>query len=99
MELLQYLDMEQSWLNTVEDKVQATENLPESTEAVSEALEVHTHTHTHIVNTFSSSFLILLFLCLKVQFLRINTILPFYTESLLSSNIIIRPLNFFAEWL
>ncbi|XP_026196819.1 dystrophin isoform X4 [Anabas testudineus] len=39
MELLQYLDMEQSWLNTVEDKVQATENLPESTEAVSEALE------------------------------------------------------------
>ncbi|KAM9339039.1 utrophin isoform 1-T1 [Symphorus nematophorus] len=39
MELLQYLDMEQSWLNTLEEKVQATENLPESTEAVSEALE------------------------------------------------------------
>ncbi|GLD72355.1 dystrophin-like protein [Lates japonicus] len=39
MELLQYLDMEQSWLNTVEEKVQATDNLPESTEAVNEALE------------------------------------------------------------
>ncbi|XP_041661475.1 utrophin isoform X3 [Cheilinus undulatus] len=39
MELLQYLDMEQSWLNTVEEKVQASDNLPESTEAVSEALE------------------------------------------------------------
>ncbi|XP_063757579.1 dystrophin isoform X2 [Eleginops maclovinus] len=39
MELLQYLDMEQSWLNTLEEKVQATENLPESTEAVNEALE------------------------------------------------------------
>uniref|UniRef100_A0A3P8QCA9 Utrophin n=1 Tax=Astatotilapia calliptera TaxID=8154 RepID=A0A3P8QCA9_ASTCA len=39
MELLQYLDMEQSWLNTLEEKLQATENLPESTEAVNEALE------------------------------------------------------------
>ncbi|XP_072299012.1 utrophin [Eucyclogobius newberryi] len=39
MELLQYLDMEQSWLNTLEEKVHATENLPESTEAVNEALE------------------------------------------------------------
>ncbi|XP_069370635.1 utrophin isoform X2 [Paralichthys olivaceus] len=39
MELLQYLDMEQNWLSTVEEKVQATDNLPESTEAVSEALE------------------------------------------------------------
>ncbi|XP_035474370.2 utrophin isoform X3 [Scophthalmus maximus] len=39
MELLQYLDMEQSWLNTLEEKVQATDNLSESTEAVSEALE------------------------------------------------------------
>ncbi|XP_047429770.1 dystrophin isoform X4 [Mugil cephalus] len=39
MELLQYLDMEQSWLNSLEEKVQATENLPESTEAVNEALE------------------------------------------------------------
>lgn len=41
MELLQYLDIEQSWLNTLEEKVQATDNLPESTEAVNEALEVH----------------------------------------------------------
>uniref|UniRef100_A0A3B4A8T2 Utrophin n=1 Tax=Periophthalmus magnuspinnatus TaxID=409849 RepID=A0A3B4A8T2_9GOBI len=39
MELLQYLDMEQSWLNTLEEKVQATEHLPENTEAVNEALE------------------------------------------------------------
>ncbi|CAL1586531.1 unnamed protein product [Knipowitschia caucasica] len=39
MELLQYLDLEQSWLNTLQEKVQATENLPESTEAVNEALE------------------------------------------------------------
>ncbi|KAG7239203.1 hypothetical protein INR49_029954, partial [Caranx melampygus] len=42
MELLQYLDMEQTWLNTVEEKVQATENLPESTETVNEALEIFT---------------------------------------------------------
>lgn len=40
MELLQYLEMEQSWLNTLGEKVQATDNLPESTEAVNEALEV-----------------------------------------------------------
>ncbi|KAI4801672.1 hypothetical protein KUCAC02_019550 [Chaenocephalus aceratus] len=39
LELLQYVDMEQSWLNTLEEKVQASENLPESTEAVNEALE------------------------------------------------------------
>ncbi|XP_061603064.1 utrophin isoform X1 [Cololabis saira] len=39
MELLQYLDTEQSWLNSLEEKVQATDNLPESTEAVNEALE------------------------------------------------------------
>ncbi|TDH00467.1 hypothetical protein EPR50_G00188590 [Perca flavescens] len=39
MELLQYLDMEQTWLNTLGEKVQATDNLPESPEAVSEALE------------------------------------------------------------
>uniref|UniRef100_A0A672HY23 Utrophin n=1 Tax=Salarias fasciatus TaxID=181472 RepID=A0A672HY23_SALFA len=39
MELLQYLDIEQNWLNTLEERVQATENLPESTEAVNEALE------------------------------------------------------------
>ncbi|XP_029281706.1 LOW QUALITY PROTEIN: utrophin [Cottoperca gobio] len=39
MELLQYLDMEQSWLNTLGEKVQAADNLSESTEAVNEALE------------------------------------------------------------
>ncbi|KAM3602596.1 uncharacterized protein V6R79_007126 [Siganus canaliculatus] len=39
MELLQYLDMEQSWLTALEEKVQATDNLPESTETVNEALE------------------------------------------------------------
>ncbi|XP_068198088.1 utrophin isoform X3 [Antennarius striatus] len=39
MELLQYLEMEQSWLNTLEEKVRATDNLPESTETVNEALE------------------------------------------------------------
>ncbi|KAM9703806.1 utrophin isoform 2-T3 [Menidia menidia] len=39
MELLQYLDMEQSWLNSLEEKLQATDNLPESTDAVNEALE------------------------------------------------------------
>uniref|UniRef100_A0A4W5P5S0 Utrophin n=1 Tax=Hucho hucho TaxID=62062 RepID=A0A4W5P5S0_9TELE len=39
MELLQYLDLEQGWLNTLEEKLQATENLPESTEAVNKALE------------------------------------------------------------
>lgn len=40
MELLQYLDMEESWLNALEDKVTASDNLPESAEAVAEALEV-----------------------------------------------------------
>ncbi|XP_077408097.1 utrophin isoform X3 [Vanacampus margaritifer] len=39
MELLQYLDIEQGWLNALEEKVQATESLPESTEVVHEALE------------------------------------------------------------
>lgn len=43
MELLQYLDMEQNWLNTLQEKVETTENLPESTEAVNKALEVHRH--------------------------------------------------------
>lgn len=46
MELLQYLDMEQGWLNTLGEKVQATDNLPESTEAITEALEVQMQTHT-----------------------------------------------------
>ncbi|XP_023808856.1 utrophin isoform X3 [Oryzias latipes] len=39
MELLQFLDTEQSWLTSLEEKLHATENLPESTEAVNEALE------------------------------------------------------------
>ncbi|XP_035276172.1 LOW QUALITY PROTEIN: dystrophin [Anguilla anguilla] len=39
IELLQYLEMENGWLNNLEERVQATENLPESSEAVSEALE------------------------------------------------------------
>ncbi|XP_051909445.1 utrophin isoform X3 [Hippocampus zosterae] len=39
MELMQFLDTEQTWLNTLEEKVQATESLPESTEVVHEALE------------------------------------------------------------
>ncbi|XP_005734563.1 utrophin-like [Pundamilia nyererei] len=50
MELLQYLDMEQSWLNTLEEKLQATENLPESTEAVNEALESLEGVLRHAVN-------------------------------------------------
>lgn len=40
MELLQYLDMEETWLNSLEEKVTASDNLPESAEAVAEALEV-----------------------------------------------------------
>ncbi|KAI1897629.1 hypothetical protein AGOR_G00085230 [Albula goreensis] len=39
IELLQYLEIENNWLNSLEERVQATENLPESSEAVSEALE------------------------------------------------------------
>ncbi|XP_049613871.1 utrophin isoform X7 [Syngnathus scovelli] len=39
MELLHFLDIEQGWLNTVEEKLQATESLPDSTEVVHEALE------------------------------------------------------------
>uniref|UniRef100_A0A671RQG3 Calponin-homology (CH) domain-containing protein n=1 Tax=Sinocyclocheilus anshuiensis TaxID=1608454 RepID=A0A671RQG3_9TELE len=39
IELLQYLDAESGWMNTLEEKVQATENLPENTESISEALE------------------------------------------------------------
>lgn len=59
MELLQYLDMEQSWLNTLEEKVRATDNLPESTEAVGEALEVHTHTHKHTHTLFTVHYTVL----------------------------------------
>ncbi|XP_051736087.1 utrophin isoform X2 [Ctenopharyngodon idella] len=39
IELLQYLDVESGWLNTLEEKVHATENIPENTESISEALE------------------------------------------------------------
>ncbi|XP_026097283.1 dystrophin isoform X2 [Carassius auratus] len=39
IELLQDLDVESGWLNTLEEKVQATESVPENTESVSEALE------------------------------------------------------------
>lgn len=54
--------MEHSWLNTLEEKVKATDNLPESTEAVSEALEVQrTHTCTftlHKSSNLHSTFLL-----------------------------------------
>lgn len=44
--------MEHSWVNTLEEKVKATDNLPESTEAISEALEVQIPTHTHMLTHF-----------------------------------------------
>jgi len=34
------LDLETTWLNTLEERMKSTEALPEKTEAVSEALEV-----------------------------------------------------------
>ncbi|KAG8508907.1 Utrophin, partial [Galemys pyrenaicus] len=39
IELLQYLDLETTWLNTLEERMRSTETLPEKTEAVNEALE------------------------------------------------------------
>uniref|UniRef100_W5NH22 Utrophin n=1 Tax=Lepisosteus oculatus TaxID=7918 RepID=W5NH22_LEPOC len=39
MELLQYLEMETNWLNCLEERVQSTDNMPDNTEAVNEALE------------------------------------------------------------
>ncbi|XP_072552167.1 utrophin [Salminus brasiliensis] len=39
IELLQYLEVESGWLNSLEENLQATENLPENTEAVNQALE------------------------------------------------------------
>ncbi|CAL8317063.1 unnamed protein product [Merluccius merluccius] len=39
MELLQYLEMEHSWLGTLEANLQTIESLPESTDTVNEALE------------------------------------------------------------
>jgi hypothetical protein len=42
VELLHYLDLETTWLNTLEERVRSTEALPERAEAVHEALEVGT---------------------------------------------------------
>ncbi|XP_074846537.1 utrophin isoform X2 [Carettochelys insculpta] len=39
IELLQYLDLETTWLNTLEERVQSTENLPDKLNTVNEALE------------------------------------------------------------
>ncbi|XP_067398337.1 utrophin [Emydura macquarii macquarii] len=39
IELLQYLDLETAWLNTLEERVQSTEKRPDKLNAVSEALE------------------------------------------------------------
>ncbi|XP_037000807.2 utrophin isoform X1 [Artibeus jamaicensis] len=39
IELLHYLDLETTWLNTLEERMRSTEDLPEKTEAVNEALE------------------------------------------------------------
>ncbi|XP_076840282.1 LOW QUALITY PROTEIN: utrophin [Brachyhypopomus gauderio] len=39
IELLQYLDVESGWLNSLEEKLQATEVLPQSTDATNQALE------------------------------------------------------------
>ncbi|TSL61145.1 Utrophin [Bagarius yarrelli] len=39
MELLQYLDLESGWLNTLDETLQATEKLPENSDAISQALE------------------------------------------------------------
>uniref|UniRef100_A0A8B9PIA9 Utrophin n=1 Tax=Apteryx owenii TaxID=8824 RepID=A0A8B9PIA9_APTOW len=39
IELLQYLDLETAWLNTLEERVQMTENLSEKLDAVNDALE------------------------------------------------------------
>uniref|UniRef100_A0A8C9V4T0 Utrophin n=1 Tax=Scleropages formosus TaxID=113540 RepID=A0A8C9V4T0_SCLFO len=37
--LLQYLDLENSWLNSLEERVQASEGLPENSQAINQALE------------------------------------------------------------
>uniref|UniRef100_A0A8C3HXJ6 Utrophin n=1 Tax=Chrysemys picta bellii TaxID=8478 RepID=A0A8C3HXJ6_CHRPI len=39
VELLQYLDLETAWLNSLEERVQSTENLPDKLNTVNEALE------------------------------------------------------------
>ncbi|XP_078260820.1 utrophin-like isoform X3 [Rhinoraja longicauda] len=38
-ELLHYLDLENNWLNNLEEKLRAAENVPDNTKAVNEALE------------------------------------------------------------
>eukprot|EP00069_Balaena_mysticetus_P017357 bmy_02162T0 len=40
IELLHYLDLETTWLSTLEERMKSTEALPEKTDAVSEALEI-----------------------------------------------------------
>nr|XP_016854217.1 PREDICTED: utrophin isoform X4 [Anolis carolinensis] len=39
IELLHYLDLETAWLNTLEEKMKCTENLPDKVESVNDALE------------------------------------------------------------
>nr|XP_033791495.1 utrophin isoform X2 [Geotrypetes seraphini] len=39
IELLQYLDLETNWLNTLEEKMQNCDNLPDRVDAIGEALE------------------------------------------------------------
>uniref|UniRef100_A0A670ITU7 Utrophin n=1 Tax=Podarcis muralis TaxID=64176 RepID=A0A670ITU7_PODMU len=39
IELLHYLDLETAWLNTLEERMKTTENLPDKVDAVNEALE------------------------------------------------------------
>ncbi|XP_048842550.1 utrophin isoform X1 [Brienomyrus brachyistius] len=39
MELLQYLDLENNWLNSLEERLQACEGLPENSQDVNQALE------------------------------------------------------------
>lgn len=40
IELLQYLDLETAWLNTLEERVQMAENLSDKLDVVNDALEV-----------------------------------------------------------
>lgn len=43
IELLHYLDLETTWLSTLEERMKSTEALPEKADALSEALEVGTY--------------------------------------------------------
>lgn len=51
-ELLLYLDVENKWLNEVESKLRATENIQEGTEEISEALDVSTDILVRNTQTF-----------------------------------------------